>query len=278
MTPRSKCHATTRQAPSILLLVLPLVLGATPARHDTISGVLIPLASVDLVARADAHVVALTTALGDRVRPGHVIARLDSPSLRHELAAARARRRVAAAQASLAAIGVERHAALRARRTAVADVWSAEEVEAAELDWRAAVAAHTAAVAAAAVDSAICARLEEDHAALTVRAPFAGRLTAIAVEEYELVSAGALIARITDDGAFRVKLATPTERLAEWRPGRGVSIACQSGQFLGVGQVLQVSGEIDRDSGLVFMEATCRVEHDARDLAVAGLPVRVSLE
>lgn len=164
----------------------------------TVPGVVQARERATLVARLAAPIVALPFREGDRVARGAVVARLDAGALQ-------ARVNAAEADARLAAADRDRYEALVNRQAA-----TPREAEGAQA--RADVA--QAAVAAAKAELTLT----------VVRAPFAGRVTARAVNLGDVVVPGQPILELEGSGGLEVRVTVAAELLPSLTPGTVVAV------------------------------------------------------
>ncbi|HZY19455.1 MAG TPA: efflux RND transporter periplasmic adaptor subunit [Ramlibacter sp.] len=182
--------------------------------------------------RVAGKIVRRQAELGQRVRPGQLLAQLDAQDYR--LSADAARAQVAAAQTNrdLAAADFKRYAALRDQNF----------ISGAELERR---------------DSALKAaqaQLEQAQAQLAAQsnqarytdlvADVAGVITAIEAEPGQVVSAGSPVVRIAQDGPRDVVFSVPEDRVAAIRPGSPVEVRVWAGGTL-QGKVREVAASAD---------------------------------
>lgn len=180
--------------------------------------------------------------VGDRVRAGDVLLRLDARTLRSDLAQAQAA--VAQAEANL---DVALRKARRARGLAdqkLVAAQDAEELEAAAIGARAQRATAVAARDAAQVQLGFA----------TVRAPHDGVISARSVQPGQ-VAAGAELLRLIRDGRLEWRAEVTEQELARIRPGTAVAVEAPGGGSV-AGWVRQVSPALDaaRRTGTVYAD------------------------
>lgn len=171
--------------------------------------------------------------LGQRVKAGEVLAQLDPQDLR--LAADAARAQVAAAQTSreLAAADFKRYATLKDQ-----NFISSAELERRETALKAAQAQFDQAQAQLSAQ-----RNQAGYATLV--ADVAGVVTGVEAEPGQVVSAGAPVVRIAQDGPRDVVFAVPEDKVALVRAGSPVSVRVWSGNRTLAGTVREVSASAD---------------------------------
>jgi len=172
--------------------------------------------------------------VGQRVRPGQVLAQVDAQDYR--LAADAARAQVASAQTNrdLAAADFKRYQELRAQ-----NFISGAELERRETTLKAAQAG-----------------LEQSQAQLSSQgnqarytslvADVAGVVTAVEAEPGQVVSAGTPVVRLAQDGPRDVVFAVPEDRVAAIRPGSAVAVKAWGQAAAGVGRVREVGASATR--------------------------------
>lgn len=171
--------------------------------------------------------------VGQRVRPGQVLAQVDPQDYR--LAADAARAQVASAQTNrdLAAADFKRYQELRAQ-----NFISGAELERRETTLKAAQAG-----------------LEQSQAQLSSQgnqarytslvADVAGVVTAVEAEPGQVVSAGTPVVRVAQDGPRDVVFAVPEDRVAAMRPGSAVAIKGWGDAGSTTGRVREVGASAD---------------------------------
>ena len=152
-----------------------------------------PGAEVRIAAERGGRLVRVTVDEGDRVRRGDLLAELDSEELRAALAEARARVAEAEAEVKLAELSRNRRARLVAEQIA-----AAHDMDQASRDLDIALARRETA-------QAEVARYEAQIRKTQMRAPFAGTVTARAVDAGETVETGDHVITLADLGRLRVE-------------------------------------------------------------------------
>lgn len=183
--------------------------------------------------RVAGKIVRRQAEVGQRVRPGQVLAQVDAQDYR--LAADAARAQVAAAQTNrdLAAADFKRYAALRDQNF----------ISGAELERR-----DTALKAAQAQLQQAQAQLaaQANQARYTdLVADVAGVVTAVEAEPGQVVAAGAPVVRIAQDGPRDVVFAVPEDKVAAIRPGSDVAVRLWANGHAFDGKVREVAASAD---------------------------------
>jgi len=181
-----------------------------------------------IYARVDGYLARFLADLGDRVTEGQVLAELDTPEISQEYL--QAQHDLAQAQASVSRAEAERDYAaanLRRYRALAEGLTSREELEQKETAARLAEASVRVAEAARDAQRANLARLKSRKAFSTVRAPFAGTITARTVERGALVSAGrsSPLFKLAALETVRVFVQVPQPHVAGVQRGAAASVS-----------------------------------------------------
>ncbi|HYO44225.1 MAG TPA: HlyD family efflux transporter periplasmic adaptor subunit [Candidatus Limnocylindrales bacterium] len=227
--------------------------GATPppvaiVNEVVADGIAVPVRAAELAVAAAGTVADVPVALGDTVAAAAVLVELDTAPIDLEIAGARAAVDAAAArvaqavaqrtqadeQVAVALAGLEQAAAAlaTARDNNVREDEAVAARDAARAQVRVARAAATAAADGVTVAEADVRRAEAGVASLelardglTIRAPFAGTVAALAVQEGSRVSPGQVLVRLADESAWEF-VATELDEsgIAGIRPGGEATI------------------------------------------------------
>ncbi|MBE7940058.1 MULTISPECIES: efflux RND transporter periplasmic adaptor subunit [Ramlibacter] len=183
--------------------------------------------------RVGGKIVRREAELGQRVKPGQVLAQLDPRDL--QLAAEAAKAQVAAALTNrdLAAADYKRYAALREQ-----NFISGAELERRDTTLKAAQAQLEQAQAQLAAQGN-----QAGYANLV--ADVAGVVTAVEAEAGQVVSAGTPVVRVAQDGARDVVFVVGEDRIAAVKPGSPVSIRSWSDNRSFEGKVREVAASAD---------------------------------
>lgn len=208
-----------------------------------------------------ARVASRPVEVGDRVRGGQVLARLDD----HEFRLAEK-----AASAALTELEIRlaqaRRDEQRTARLAAVEAATTEELE----QNRAAASALAAARDAAAARLAEARRLLAESA---LEAPFSGTVTMVHVEPGEWTSPGKPVLELAGDGAVEIMLEVPESAWSRLAVGREAAVHLP---FLGVstaGRITRLAGMSSGPGGLFPVEVTI---HERGDI-VSGLAAEVVL-
>jgi len=171
--------------------------------------------------------------LGQHVKAGQVLARLDPQDYRLATDAAQAQLGAAATNRDLAAADFKRFKELREQNF----------ISGAELERR--EAAFKAAQAQVDQAQAQLAAQRNQGSYTTLAADAAGVVTAVEAEPGQVVSAGQPVVRLAQDGARDAVFAVPEDKLGLMRPGSAVEVRVWPGQTQLGGRVREVSASAD---------------------------------
>jgi len=259
-------------APEPVRAVKVMTVGAAPAqtRHE-LAGEVRARVESRLGFRVGGKIVQRQAELGQRVRPGQVLAQLDPQDFRLAADAARAQVAAAATQRDLAAADFKRFQALREQ-----NFISGAELERRETALKAAQAQLEQAQAQLAAQSN-----QAGYTSLVADA--AGVVTAVEAEAGQVVAAGAPVVRIAQDGPRDVVFSVPEDKVAAVRPGSDVDVRVWAVDGNFKGKVREVAASADpvtrtfavkvslEPSAQPPLGATAYVQPQA--LSVAGTPV-----
>lgn len=221
-------------APEPVRSVKVLEVGATAlgVSHEY-AGEVRPRVESRLGFRVAGKIVQRHAELGQRVRPGQVLAQLDAQDYRLAADAARAQVAAAATQRDLAAADFKRFAALREQ-----NFISGAELQRREASLKAAQAQLEQAQAqlAGQANQAGYTRLAADAA---------GVITGIEAEPGQVVEAGSPVVRIARDGPRDVVFSVPEDKVAAIRPASPVAVRLWAGGSSVPGEVREVAASAD---------------------------------
>jgi RND family efflux transporter MFP subunit len=197
-------------------------------------------------ARASGYLGKWMVDIGDQVKAGQVLAKIDSPEIDQELRQARANLDVATANMNLARITAERWQAL-GQQNAVAQ----QDVDQRVADYASRQADVTAA-------EANLQRLEELQQFETITAPFDGVISTRNIDVGDLISAasGPELFHISQSGTLRVYVNVPQSYVPDIRVGLPVNVLVE--EFPGhefPGKVVRFAGALDATSRTLLVEA-----------------------
>ncbi len=218
-------------------------------------GVVVPQATVDVIARAEGRLDSIDVGAGDSVVRGQVLARIDSSGLDQEVRMAEADLEVARAEHQRAIADADREQERSQRREAAADAVSREERESAAADARAAAALRDAAAAQINQRQARVEDLRRRRAEVTLRAPFDGRVAVRYLDTGALVADGAPVLRLVRDGSLAIRFAVPPVEAGDLTDGMVVTVRDHQDHEVTRATVVQVAPEVDIASQMLFAEA-----------------------
>ena len=190
-----------------------------------------------IFARVDGYVGSWTSDIGDRVKQGQVLAKIDTPELDQQLNAARAKAAFSAAQEAVAESNVSIAKLTNERwRESPKGVVSEQEREEKQATYEEAVARLTAAKAQTRLDEAEAGRYAALEAFKNVAAPYDGVITGRHIDVGDLVSAGSSASNnslysIAQSDRIRVFVDVPQKAAGDMLDGLGAQVT--SDQFPG---------------------------------------------
>lgn len=197
------------------------------------SGEVRPRVESRLGFRVAGKLVSREVELGQRVRAGQVLARLDPRDYQLAVDAAQAQLGAALTQRDLAAADFQRFRALREQNF----------ISGAELERR--EAALKAAQAQVDQAQAQLSAQRNQGAYTTLLADADGVVTAVEAEPGQVLSAGQAVVRLAQDGARDAVFAVPEDKLDLMRRGSAVQVRVWPGQSELTGRVREVSASAD---------------------------------
>jgi RND family efflux transporter MFP subunit len=206
-------------------------------RKLTYSGSIKARTEVNLGFRIAGKITERRVDIGDRVKPGEVLARIDPTD--YELAVRTAEANLAAASRQVETVGFTRK---RAEQLFAKNFASQAQLDDATLGYQQAVSARDA--AASSLEQA---RNQVAYAEL--KAGQAGIVTAINADTGQVVGAGTPVVTVAVDGEKEVQIAVPETDIAQFQPGKTVEARFWSDQQLVLqGKVREVAGSADPQS------------------------------
>ncbi|TVR43700.1 MAG: efflux RND transporter periplasmic adaptor subunit [Planctomycetota bacterium] len=204
------------------------VVSSTKREEAKVVGTVASARSTTLAARVSASVVDLPVALGDAVAAGQVLVQLEAEEIRARLANAQAQ--LALAEADLA----------RAERLVASGTATAANVDSVR--------------AAARSARAQLAEAETMVGYLTIRAPYAGVITARHAEAGDLAQPGRALLEIADPAALRFEARVPESLIDYLRLGQGVDVVIQGRHHRGPIVQIAAAAEVASRSVLVKVD------------------------
>jgi RND family efflux transporter MFP subunit len=175
--------------------------------------------------------------IGDRVKPGDLLAQIDPTD--YQLAVKTAEANLAAAEKGVATADL---ANKRAQQLFDKSVTAKSQMEQAALSYDQAVSTRDA--AASSVDQA-----RNQVAYTELKADRSGIVTSISADTGAVVAAGTPVATVALDGEKEVQIAVPENDIAQFKPGKTVTASFWSdNKLLLDGKVREVSGSADAQS------------------------------
>lgn len=237
-------------------------------------GLLLSRGTVDVVAETAGTLEALRVDVGDRVEAGQELAILASPDAEHQLREQQARVAVARSSLDGAKVEVGRTHREMERRQGAAELFSTEQIEAAQFELELAELEEERRRAALDEAQAALDRLEDLAQRRRLRAPFAGRISARQAVPGAALSPGQPVLRLVATAAPLVRFAVPAPTVVGLQPGTEVKVELASSPGSQAPTPEPVTALIetlapvlDEASQLVFVEASAPAE------AWSGYPV-----
>ncbi|WP_165217523.1 efflux RND transporter periplasmic adaptor subunit [Affinirhizobium pseudoryzae] len=187
--------------------------------------------------RVDGKVTKRLVDVGQRVKPGDVLARLDP--IDYELSVQQAQAQLASAEKQ---VEISRLALNRAQILQEKSITSQSTLEQSQLSYDQAVASRDAAKSS--LEQA------QNRVAYTVlTSDVDGIVTATSAEAGQVVAAGASVVTVAQDGAKEVAIAVPETDIGEFRVGKTVQAGFWSHSSLALqGKVREIAGSADSQS------------------------------
>ncbi|HXV30688.1 MAG TPA: efflux RND transporter periplasmic adaptor subunit [Sinorhizobium sp.] len=213
------------------------ITGTDEARRLDYSGVVKARTEMNLGFRVGGKITERLVNIGDRVKPGDLLARLDQTDYELAVKGAEASLFAAEKQVETTALAKGRAEQLFARKFS-----SKAQLDQAKLAYDQAVSTRNA--AASALDQA-----RNQVAYADLKSDQSGIVTAISADISQVVGTGSPVVTVAVDGEKEVEIAVPEMDISEFRPGRAVKVRFWSDETLTPdGRVREVSGSADRQS------------------------------
>jgi RND family efflux transporter MFP subunit len=226
-------------------------------------GVVVALQSVELSSRFDGTLERLDVQVGDHVKSGATIARLEA-SLR-----------VAEAEHDRLAIEAEDAAARGARLHLIPELVPREQLVTAEAQDQIAAARLRGSVADLAGKRARTDQLTETLRDARIVAPFEGTIAARYVDAGTTVSRSTPIVRLISPTSLVIRFAVPEEQAAGVAVGRAVIVRVASLELTADGVIESITPEIDAALRMVVVEARLAATGGRTDTIPSGAIARV---
>lgn len=234
--------------------------GAASRTEEPFLGVVIPHESVNVSTRFDSRLERLEVEVGQHVRQGQVLARLDTRSLRQDLAAAGANLQVSREEERAARLALSEARAKRIRyftpRALELGVYSQEELDRVRFEESTASAHSRAARARTLQRHAEATGLRQNLDDATLVAPFDGVVAAKLTSPGARLAAGQPVLKLLGTGGWKVRFAMPEDAARRLQPGVPVEVTAVRPGLALDGTVESVAPEVDSAARLVFATAT----------------------
>ncbi len=264
----------------ILAVISALAGTATPrtaaGESGTFLGVVFARQAVDVAPMMAATVRDIRVRLGDTVAQNQVLLLLESSELDQEIAAGQAALRSARADSMRAAADLTEVTKQHERREKAVEAFSVEEMEA--LTAKESGAQANLESARALIDQRLeeLRALEQRKRSLTLRAPFAGRVTSCTANLGEFVAANRPLVRLASTSKLWVRFAVPVDASSQITPGRIVRVQVAGSSTPIRAEIRQVSPEVDSVSGMIIAEAIILDRGALGDRLPVGSVVRIA--
>lgn len=253
-----------------------------PAGREGYVGVVVAAEVADLSAEVAGRLVSVAVRVGDRVKRGQEVGRIEPLELPSEIAGAEASVRLAESGVAQAETELRLAAERVARVESVPDLFSAEDRSRAAAARDTAERALDAARARQAQSQSELDRLRGLLERRVLRAPAEGWVAARLLDPGALVEVGQPVVRVKRGDRYLLRFAVPPAEAHQWASGRQVEWRpegegwCPEGEKRGYPAVVaRVAPQIDAPSQMVFVEADLDPRSPAAALLRDGLVVRV---
>jgi len=240
-------------------------------------GVVIPQDSVDLSSKFESRLERLEVDIGDRVRLGEVLARLDVRPLEQELAAARANLQGSRAEEQAAGLSLAQAREKKGRyftpRSLELGVYSEEELAKIRYEESTALARLEAARARSREQLARVVDLEQSVGEAVLVAPFDGVVATRPVSPGARIAAGQPILRLLATGGRKIRFAVPEEQARQFEPGSPLRLSIEQPGVTLPGHVESIAPEVDAAARMVF--AVAAFEAPPPDTVATGMVAHV---
>lgn len=224
---------------------------------DGYIGVLTPRSSADVLAPFTTVITELTVHLGDRVKKGQILGRIDTRPLREELAIADATLKARQAEAGQA--DVDHRAAsttLERERRAYADsIASMAQVNTAEFNERKTAMAVARAAASVEEQRAKIAQLKARLIDTTLVAPMDGEVSLAYAQPGEHIEQGQPILRVISSAELFIKFAIPADKAGTLKPGMVIDAVFAPNGDKARAVVRHVAPELDSTAQMIVADA-----------------------
>lgn len=266
--------------PAGLLALTGLSAGAAAAEPSPPAGagyvgVVIAAETADLAAEVAGRLVAVEVRVGDRVRRGQELGRIEPLELPSQIAGAEAAVRLAESGVAQAETDLRLATERAARVEAVPDLFSAEERSRSAAARDSGEKALEAARARQAQAQSELDRLRGQSARRVLRAPSDGWVASRLLDPGALVEVGQPVVRVKRGDRYLLRFAVPPAEAGEWTSGRRIEWRPEGQDRAFQAVVARVAPQVDAPSQMVFVEADLDPRSPAAGLLRDGLVVRV---
>ncbi len=240
-------------------------------------GVVIPHESVDLTSKFEGRLERLEVDVGDRVKQGTVLARLDVRPLVQDLAAARANLQGSRAEEQAAGLLLaearEKKGRYNTPRSLELGVYSQEELAKIRYEESTALARLEAARARSREQQARVVELEQNVSEAALLAPFDGVVATRPVSPGARIAVGQPILRLLGTGGRKIRFAVPEEQGRQLAPGSPLRLSITQPALTLAGHVESIAPEVDAAARMVF--AVAAFDEPPPDSVATGMVAQV---
>lgn len=241
-------------------------------------GVILPRASVDVAARYEGRLRAVHVRLGDTVAEGGLIATIDAPEARFDLATASAELKTAQVEHEKAKVELTeaREKFARRKQLSADALTSGEDLATARFQEQLASVRVEATRAHVDEQRTRVEKLRQTNAESELRAPFEAIVAARYADPGANVTSSTPILRLISVGDMFVRFAVPEEAVASFAVGTPVRVVSSRKRIELAGVVEKIAPEIDAASRMIVVEAKLPLEGVPSGALLAGEAARVS--
>jgi RND family efflux transporter MFP subunit len=245
----------------------------TPPAPDQYVGVIFARHLVDMAARSEGRVEAVYVHLGDHLRPGDVIAQMESSAVRQQLAMAEASLRSAQAEVRSTTVELKDAEVRHTRREGLlkAGLISGEELATAAVQVERARTHLEVAQARVAEQRARVKQTQESLAHTVITATFEGTVAARYLDPGAMVRAGSPVINLMRSEDLWVRFAAPEERRVTMPVGTSVSVHLAEIPGVIPGRIAHLAPGVESMSREVIVEAQLHVPAAWRGQMKPGL-------
>ncbi|WP_224248155.1 efflux RND transporter periplasmic adaptor subunit [Hyalangium gracile] len=250
---------------------------AHPAAARRFTGVVVAREAVHLSPRFDGRLESVAVQVGDTVRAGEILARMDTQPLEREMAIAQAALKSARVELEVARIALEEAQARLRRRSDPRQISlgaiSEEELATAQFEERLATTKVVGAQVRIQEREAQIAKFQQQLDSALLRAPFDGTVAARYSDPGVQLAQGQPLLHLLRSRAPWIRFAVSEHEVPGIVPGMPVEVRIQNSSLLLRGRVEKVAPEIDAASRMVL--AIASLKEEGTDLVRSGLVAEV---